>query len=73
MREYLRELRIKKELTQLDMAKKLDLSESYYSLIENGKRQRKMEFPLLCKLSNVLAISIEVLVQKESDYQKNVS
>ena len=39
MRYYLRSRRMKINSTMNDMAKKLDISESYYSLIENGDRQ----------------------------------
>lgn len=38
MREKLRELRIKKGLKQKEMAEILNISRSFYGLIETGKR-----------------------------------
>lgn len=37
-REWLIELRKENKLIQLDIAKRIKVSESYYSQIENGKR-----------------------------------
>lgn len=38
VRTWLKEIRQAKNLTMLEVAKMVDISESYYSLIENGKR-----------------------------------
>ena len=67
MREYLKTIRERKGITQLQMAKKLNITESGYNLIENGKRQRKMDFPLMSKIADVLEISIEEI----ASYEKN--
>lgn len=66
MRNYLKELRVNKNLTQAEIASKLGLSQNYYSMIESGIRQQKMNLPLLQKLSTVFEVSIEYLILKET-------
>lgn len=65
MREYLKKLREVNGMTAAETAKKLDISESYYSLIENGKRQEKMDLVLAAKISAIFGIDLaEVLTQE---------
>lgn len=65
MRDWLKEKRTEKGMTMAEMAKRLDLSESYYSKIESGDRQRKMDIRLVSKLCKILDISIEEIISKE--------
>ena len=65
MREYLRKLRQDAGLSQKEMSSKLDISESYYSLIESGERRKKMDIDLLMKLSDALSIPIADLIEME--------
>lgn len=48
----IKQLREKQKITQKDVAVKADISESYYSLIENGERTPKPE--VIKKIANVL-------------------
>ena len=68
MRIWLRELRVKKLLSQKEIGRQLNISESYYNLIENGERQKKMSLSILLKLSRILDIPIQTLIGLESDY-----
>ena len=70
MRKYLITLRKEKGLTQKALAQKLDISESYYSQIENGERQRRMDITLLDRLSIALNVSVHALIKYESNYIK---
>ena len=65
MRDWLVSERKKKGLTQLEVAEKLDISEAYYSYIESGERQQKMDLYLASKLSVVFGIPIERIVELE--------
>ena len=66
MRDYLKKLRDEHGLTAAETAKKLDISESYYSLIENGKRQEKMDLVFAAKISAIFSIELsEVLAQEK--------
>ena len=38
MRDWLKNIREKKGLRQIDIANKLDITESYYSMLENEER-----------------------------------
>lgn len=48
----LKELRENKNITQKDLATSIGVSESYYSLIENGIRTPKP--PLIMKIAKIL-------------------
>lgn len=65
MREWLQKARIESEMTQLEVAKKLDITEAYYSYIEKGERQKKMDFSLAAKLSVIFGISLQEIFEFE--------
>ena len=65
MRDWLKQKRTEKGLTMAEMAAQLDLTESYYSRIENGDRQKKMDVTLLCKLSDVLDMATDEIILLE--------
>ena len=65
MRDWLKQKRTEKGLTMAEMAAQLDLTESYYSRIENGDRQKKMDVTLLCKLSDVLGMTTDEIILLE--------
>lgn len=66
MRDWLKEKRAEKGLTMAQMAKKLDITESYYSLIENGERQKKMDISLAYNLASIFGIPVEQIVELEA-------
>jgi len=70
MRYYLRSRRMKINSTMNDMAKKLDISESYYSLIENGDRQTDMSLSIIEKLAKAFGVSVQTIVKEEMKYKK---
>lgn len=57
-------LRKEKGLTQVELAAKLGVSQGAVSMIERGDRMPSMK--MLLKLSKVLGVSIEDLIQKEA-------
>lgn len=69
MRQYLRELREELGCTQLEISKKLNISESYYSLIENGERQKKLDMAMAKKLADIFGVTLEFIY----DHEKEVS
>lgn len=66
MREWLAEARAKAGLTQKEVGKKLDVTESYYSLIEQGLRQKKMDIALVSKLSTIFDIPVTEIIKHET-------
>lgn len=73
MRNWLKNLRIEKKLTQKELGAKLGISESYYCAIENGERQKNMDMILVSGLSAALGVSMAKIVQMENDYRKNTA
>ena len=65
MRGWLGPARMAKGLTQEEMAKKLDISPSYYFLIESGRRQKKMDITLVAKICSVLGLPIARVIEME--------
>ena len=70
MRKYLKKIREKKHLTQLELANKLNISESYYSMIENGERKKVLDLNLISKISEVFNVSIEWIAKQEQKEQR---
>lgn len=66
MRDWLKEQREKKGLTMKEMAEKLGISEGYYSYIEAGERQKKMDITLVTKLADIFHLKIQQIVEYES-------
>ena len=69
MREWLRKLRNEKGLTMKDMGEKLGISESYYSAIENGDRQKKMDMMIASGLATIFEISVLSIVTYEEQWK----
>ena len=65
MRDWLKEARTRKGLTQLQVAEALDVTESFYSFIEKGQRVRRMTIPMACELSKILGIPLEKIIEQE--------
>lgn len=65
MRDWLKEQREKKGLTMKEMAEKLGISEGYYSYIEAGERQKKMDITLVSKLADIFRLKIQQIVEYE--------
>lgn len=65
MRDWLQSARKEKGLTQKEVAEKLMVSEAYYSYIESGDRQKRMDLTLAVKLSGIFGIPIERIVELE--------
>lgn len=66
MRKYLKELRLESNLTQNDIAKKLGISESYYSLIENGHRKNDLSISMVTRLSSIFNVPIDSILANEN-------
>lgn len=60
------EARKKAKLTMNETASKLGISEGYYSLIESGERQKKLDITLAVKLSDIFGVSLDFIVQQET-------
>ena len=54
MREWLKQRRTEQHLTGAALAQKVGISESYYFLIESGKRQNPMMVDMAVKIATAL-------------------
>lgn len=65
MREWLKDARQKAGLTQAELAKDLGITESYYSYIERGARQKSLDLTLVIKLARFLCLTTSQIVEYE--------
>lgn len=65
MRDWLKKLRTEKELKQIEIAEKLDMSQTYYNLIENGERQKDLDLSLVIKLAKIFDVSVDYIISEE--------
>lgn len=70
MRDWLAAIRKEKGMTQLEVARAIDVSESYYYYIENGDRQKKMDVALAAKLSVVFGIPVSQIIEYEQQQKE---
>lgn len=66
LRNWLKQLREERGMTQKQVAEQLNISESYYSYIEAGDRQKMMDISLAREISKIFGISIEQIVENEN-------
>lgn len=69
MREFLRDLRKERKLSQNDIAKRMGLTQSFYSMIETGERVERMNLEMAIKLANVLEIDSGDFIEREMEWE----
>ena len=67
MRKWLKELREERGIKQNEIAAKIGVAQSYYSLIENGERKKDMPISMVKKLASVFQVPVEVILERESE------
>lgn len=70
MREWMATARNEKNLTMAKAAERCGISESYYSLIEAGERQKRLDITLAVKLSDVLGLPLDEIVKRDAAWTK---
>ncbi len=69
MRLWLKNARESCGMTMKGAAEKLDISESYYSMIEGGSRQKTLDISLASKISLLFNIPLQNIVENEKSRQ----
>ena len=65
MREWL--IKLRGDATQDEIANRLGITQQYYSYIENGERQRKMDIQICEKIAAVFGITVADVIKLESE------
>lgn len=65
MREYLKKLRTERNMTMQNVADAFGITRQYYEMIENGDRQKNMDFTLIAKISTLFELPIETIAEFE--------
>ncbi|MBQ0101082.1 MAG: helix-turn-helix transcriptional regulator [Lachnospiraceae bacterium] len=66
MRDWLAKKRKQKNLTQAELAERVNITESYLCLIEQGERQKKLDITLAVKLADALNMEIAEVIDAEN-------
>jgi putative transcriptional regulator len=69
LRNWLKQLRIQKGLTQLELAQKAEIERSYYTMIENGDRNPSVN--VAKKIGTVIDIEWTIFFDTESNETKH--
>jgi putative transcriptional regulator len=72
VRDYLKAMREDRGLSLQDMADKIGISRQYYQLIENGKRQKKMDITLVKSIATIFGVSLETIIENENAILKKL-
>lgn len=67
MRQWMQRARKDKDLTMGEVSTRCGISESYYSMIEAGIRQKRLDITLAVKLSEIFDISLEDIIKYEME------
>lgn len=65
MREWLTARRKEIHKTQDAVAKELNVSATYYCLIEQGKRMQRMDIPFAIALAKAIEMPLEEIIERE--------
>ena len=71
-RFYLGKIRNDIGISQLQLAKKLDMNPSKYNELENGKRGQYMDIRLIVKLAKTLEVDLLKFIELEIAYRDEV-
>lgn len=70
MREFLRDLRKERKLSQDEISKRMGLTQSFYSMIETGERVERMNLDMAVKLANTLEIEPGEFIKYELEWER---
>lgn len=67
MRTWLKKLREQRGLSQKEISEKLSIKPNYYSMIENGERQKQLSMELAQKIADVFGVTLDYISKHESE------
>lgn len=70
MREWLKNLRKKHNVSQQDVAESLHKTRQYVNLIENGERQKDLDLSLVIKLAKIFDVSVDYIIAEEEKLRR---
>lgn len=66
MRDWMADARKAKGMTLAKAAEKLDITESYLLLIEQGKRMKTLDLTMVQKLGELYGLTAQEIIDKEN-------
>ena len=69
-RDYLKALRTERNLTTQEVAEAFGISKQYYSMIETGISQKRMDLTLVRRIADFFGVSIEWVAEQEKQLEE---
>ena len=69
-RDYLKALRTERNLTTQEVAEAIGISKQYYSMIETGISQKRMDLTLVRRIADFFGVSIEWVAEQEKQLEE---
>lgn len=69
LRKWLKELREREKLSQTTVAKQLGITQHYYSMIENGERQKDLDLSIVMKFAELFGVTVEWIAEQEKKHK----
>lgn len=67
MRHWLKKIRAERGLSQAEVARALNLTQNYYSMIESGQRMQELPLDIAQKIANLFGITLEQVSRFETE------
>lgn len=68
MRMYLKDMRNKLGMSQIDISQKSKISQPYYCDVEKGSRQQDMTYSMMEKLAAAFGVPLQTIIDAEAAY-----
>ena len=73
LRDWIKQKRGELGLTQLQVAKAMGVTESYYSYVERGARQMPMDISMAAKLADAFSMTVDEVVALEMNEKEETT
>lgn len=71
MREFLKCLRKERKLTQVEISKRMGISQQYYNMIETGERNERMSLETAMNIAKVLDLEPLDFIKREWEWEQS--
>ena len=71
MREFLKCLRKERKLTQVEISKRMGISQQYYNMIETGERNERMSLETAMNIAKVLDLEPFDFIKRELEWEQS--
>ena len=71
MRDFLKRLRKERELTQVEISKRMGITQQYYNMIETGERSERMNLDVAVNIAKALDMEPLDFISLEWEWEQS--